>query len=109
MATLTSLKSDYIKALENCIKNCQQVIDKNKDKEEMRPCVSLCELCIDGCIDCIAAFKSVHANRAQFIQVCMEIGKACIANFESLIEVGSIKPDFVDLPKTISVENLKNA
>lgn len=87
MNNLVSLKSDCIRALEICIKNCQRVIEKHNDKEEMQHCIQMCKLCIDACLDCISACESVQANRGQFMLICAEICNACIANFENHVNL----------------------
>lgn len=87
MTSHMSLKHECIEALKACIQNCLVVIERHKSEEEMRPSVKLCELCIAACEDCIVAFESVQANRGPFMQVCVEISHACIANYENHISL----------------------
>lgn len=87
MTSLIPLKEDCIEALENCIQNCRELLETHRGKEQMNACIKLGELCINACLDCIAACESVQAERGQFVQVCVEISKACISNFENHVQV----------------------
>lgn len=87
MTSLISLKSKCIKALENYIQNCRELLETNKDTDEMNDCFMLCHLCIDACVDCINACESVQANSSQFMQIYVDICNACIANFENHVQV----------------------
>lgn len=87
MTSLISLKSDCIQAMENCIRNCRELVEAHKENEEMGACLRLCELCIHACQDCIAACESVQSDRGQFMQLCVDICNACLANFENYVQV----------------------
>ena len=87
MTSLISVKDDCIEALETCIQNCRELVETYKGNEQMNTCIKIGELCINACLDCIVACKSVQAERGQFVQVYVEISKACISNFENHVQV----------------------
>tara|TARA_R110002020_G_scaffold125370_6_gene282567 strand:- start:1354 stop:1632 length:279 start_codon:yes stop_codon:yes gene_type:complete len=87
MTSLISLKNDCIQAMENCISNCRVLIETHKEKEDMSAFINLCELCIHACEDCITACNSVQADGSQFMQIYAGICKACIANYETYVQV----------------------
>jgi len=79
--TVTLMKSNYLKALEQCAVACSELIESNNKSEFQHICIQRAIACKDACIVCIDACESTeHSTRGQL----MEKSKmACKAFLES--------------------------
>lgn len=77
-----SIKSDCCNALEQCIKDCFQLVAKIKDVPGMEKTIELTEICIGACADCLDACESVRLDRGRMMITCAEACKICALECE---------------------------
>lgn len=77
MLSLTQLKSDCCNALEQCIRDCQKMVNQFKDVRGMEKCVELGQICIGACAECLDACESAKLNRGKQMFICLEVCKEC--------------------------------
>lgn len=82
MNSLTPLKSNCSKALEQCIRDCQQLVVSHKEIPGLEKCVELAQLCIGACAECLDACESARLDRGKMMLTCAEACKIFAAECE---------------------------
>ncbi len=91
MSSSTPIKSDCCNALEQCIKDCFQLVASIKDVSGMEKTIELVEICIGACADCLDACESVRLDRGRLMFTCVEACKICAVECEKHNSPESIK------------------
>ncbi|PZX54044.1 hypothetical protein [Algoriphagus chordae] len=84
MKALTSSSSNYRDILEQCIKDCQILIETQKQIPGRERCIELSNLCIGACNDCLVACESVGEGIGKMMQSCVDACIACAAECKRL-------------------------
>ena len=82
MTSLTPLKSDYIRVLEQCIADCQKFVKNHKYTRGMEKCIDVCQLCIGACVECLAACEAGRPDRGKMMHICMDACQKCLDECE---------------------------
>lgn len=77
MKTPTQVKSNYIETLQQCIKDCELIINTQNQFPGRERCIELSRLCIGACNDCLIACESVGNGIGKMLQNCVDTCKFC--------------------------------
>src|SRR5690606_10279300 len=87
MNTLTPLELNYRVTLEQCIKDCQVLIETQNQLPGRERCIELSKLCIGACNDCLVACESVGEGIGKMMQSCVDACKACAEECKRLAKM----------------------
>lgn len=77
MTSISPEPTDYRVTLEQCIIDCQYLIETQKKFPGKERCIELSKLCINACNDCLVACESVGEGIGKMLQSCVDACKAC--------------------------------
>ncbi len=82
MTSLTPLKSNCSKAVEQCMRNCHQLIVSIRGIQGLEKYAELAQRCRDACSDCLDACESARRDRGKMMLACAEACRIFVSECE---------------------------